>query len=83
MAKEESAPGQLTASDLKKQLKSAFVWSFPVFAIWFTQIMATIQMGHGVQLKDFIPTPITTGAMISWVIQQMQGLYLRWSTESK
>ena len=79
---EDSKAGELTKQDLKKQLKSAFVWSFPVFAIYFTQVMATVQMGNGIKVSDLTPTSITTGAMISWVIQQMQGLYLRWSTES-
>jgi hypothetical protein len=77
-----SPAGTLTKTDLKKQLKAAIVWSIPMFSIWGAQILGAVQMPkHTFVISDLYPSQITIGAMLSWIGSQIQGLYLRWSTQ--
>lgn len=84
MKTEESPRGSLKARDWRKQAKAAVVWSAPALLIWINQALGVIsQPNHVFAWNDLAPSAFTTGALVAWSLSQIQGIILRWLSETK
>lgn len=73
-----SPSGTLNKKDWKEIWKSAIIWSAPVFLIYTTAVMGTIQAdGHVFSWSDFIPSTFTQGGIATWFLMQIQGALIR------
>lgn len=76
-----SKPGEMNKEDWKKAGKAAVIWFAPVVLIYLGAVLGNLQQeGHVFMLKDFIPSTFTQGAIATWFVSQLQGLFLRWSS---
>ncbi len=68
----------LNKTDIKNQLRAALKWSAPVLLMYITSVIGAIQVpGHNIGLNDFIPTTLTIGGIVAWLLMQAQGLLIK------
>ena len=76
---EISEARSLTRHDLSSWLKTAIVFTIPVWLIYFTAVQAAFS--NGFEWSDFIPNQLTQGSIVGWVLSQVLALLRKWGTE--
>lgn len=60
---------KLAKTDAKKWYQNLLVFFAPVAIVYLTQVVGFIQQANGaVNLKDFVPTAFTNGAVALYII---------------
>jgi len=68
----KSAPCSLNRADVDKWTKNMIVFIAPVALVYLAQITGTIsQADNIIELSDFVPSQVTLGAMILYVINSV------------
>lgn len=76
-----SPVGKVNKADLRSVLHNMVVFLAPLGVIYLLQLSGTLQNG-ALSIKDFIPTPVTQGALELYVINAILDL-LRKFTDGK
>lgn len=77
-----SGEKELIWQDIKKALFNAARFSIPVWIIYLTSVVGKLQdPNHYVSLVDFIPSNVTVGSMITWVLNALLDLFYKWQGE--
>jgi hypothetical protein len=68
--KKVSPVGQVNKADLNKWVRNMAIFLAPLGIVYLGQISMTLQTG-ALGLRDFIPTPVTLGAIELYVINSI------------
>lgn len=77
-----SPAGKLNSADLKKWRLNLFRFLAPLSLVYLGQISMTLQHG-ALGWVDFIPTPVTLGAIELYVVNALTDLVLKFTDSNK
>lgn len=70
---------EMTHTDWKKAGKSAVVFLAPVLLVYLSAVLGVFQIeGHHFKLSDLIPSQLVIDGSIFWLLNQIQGVIMRW-----
>lgn len=79
-----SKSGVMSREDWKKVGKSAIIWAIPAVLLYLNSIIGVMSAtGHEFSVMDFVPNTFTQGGITLYVLSQLQGILIRYSSGTK
>ena len=74
----------LIKQDWRRWGRNIVLFSIPLAVLYLGQISGVLnQTDKAFQLKDLLPTQMTWGGIVLYILNALQDLYLKWSRETK
>lgn len=69
----------LNKQDWIKWAKSGLIWLIPVFSLYVTQVIGTLNVpNHILSIKDLLPTNLTLGGGVLYIYERIFDILRRW-----